>query len=171
MIALKNNLPLLQTGYCVISDYDQRWLEDVLQEAATAAQLTLPFKSEIACGILLYLQEHCPLRTVPLDFLFSRIRELLLELGLPHIANHLRKQVPPVDINLDALAQESPLPLFFYANLRRQMEEMQRLGLTAYRFLGKKTCSLVLGQRHRACPTQRKALEELEAFLNLQQHS
>ena len=37
MIAFKNKRPLLQTGHCVISDYDATWLEDVLQQAADAA--------------------------------------------------------------------------------------------------------------------------------------
>ena len=37
MIAFKNKRPLLQTGHCVISDYDREWLETVLQQAADAA--------------------------------------------------------------------------------------------------------------------------------------
>lgn len=165
MISLKNNRPLLQTGHCVISDYDRRWIAGVLQEAADAAGTSLPFCDEIAAGILQYLESFCPLHSVPLEFLFGRMRRLLVEIGLPRIAACLRTQTPPVDIELDALANEAPLPLFFYVELRRRMDSLRRLGLTAYRFSGKRACSLALGARRRACPAQRAALAELNGFL------
>ncbi len=168
MIAFRNNRPLLQTGYCVISDYGQEWLESVLAEAAQAAGVPLPFRADIAHAILLYLEESCPLHAVPLEYLFARIRSLLKEVGLPRIAEHLRKQAPPVDIDLDALAREAPLPLFFYQELQRRMEELRRLGLDTYRFRGWKGCSLTLGKRLRACPTQRRELAELESFVAAQ---
>ncbi len=169
MIAIRNNRPLLQTGYCVISDYDADWLESILAEAAEAAGVTLPFRADIARAVLLYLEDSCPLNAVPLEYLFARIRRMLREVGLPRIAEHLRKQAPPVDIDLDALAREAPLPLFFYEELRRRLEELRRLGLDSYRFRGQKACSLKLGKRLRACPTQRRELAELEGFLGLQQ--
>ena len=165
MIAFKNNRPVLQTGHCVISDYDREWLSNLLQEAAEAAGTTLPLKDEIAAGILLYLETECPLRAVPLDYLFDRMRRLLEQIGLPLIAANLRKQTPPVDIDLDALAEETPLPLFFYTELKRRMDSLRSIGLDTYHFSGKKECSLALGDRQRVCPTQRRALEELDAFL------
>ncbi len=165
MIAFKNNRPLLQTGHCVISDYDREWLSNILQEAAEQAGTTLPLKDEIAQGILLYLEQNCPLHAVPLDYLFDRMRRLLEQIGLPLIAANLRKQTPPVDIELDTLAEESPLPLFFYTELRRRMEGLRRIGLNTYHFRGKKECSLALGDRRRMCPTQQRALNELNAFL------
>ncbi len=168
MIAFRNNRPVLQTGHCVIGDYDQEWLENVLAEAAEAAEVSLPFRAEIARAVLLYLEDSCPLHAVPLEYLFSRIRSLLREVGLPRIAEHLRKQAPPVDIDLDALASEAPLPLFFYQELQRRMEELRRLGLDTYRFRGWKACSLRLGKRRRACPTQRRELAELERFVAAQ---
>ena len=66
MIATRNFRPLLQTGYCVVSDYDERWIESVLQEAADAAGVRLPFRAEIARAVLLYLEKLCPLPSVPL---------------------------------------------------------------------------------------------------------
>lgn len=165
MIAFKNNRPVLQTGHCVISDYDREWLSGLLQEAAEAAGTTLPLKDEIAAGILLYLETECPLRAVPLDYLFDRMRRLLEQIGLPLIAANLRKQTPPIDIELDALAEETPLPLFFYTELKRRMDNLRSIGLDTYHFSGKKECSLALGDRRRVCPTQQRALEELDAFL------
>ncbi len=168
MIAFRNNRPLLQTGHCVIGDYDQEWLETVLAEAAQSAGVALPFRADIARAVLLYLEDSCPLNAVPLEYLFERIRRLLCEVGLPRIAEHLRRQAPPVDIDLDALAREAPLPLFFYEELRRRLEELRRLGLDTYRFRGQRACSLMLGRRQRTCPTQRRELAELEGFLQRQ---
>ncbi len=168
MIAFRNNRPVLQTGHCVIGDYDLEWPMHVLAEAAEAAGVSLPFRAEIARAVLLYLEDSCPLHAVPLEYLFSRIRSLLREVGLPRIAEHLRKQAPPVDIDLDALASEAPLPLFFYQELQRRMEELRRLGLDTYRFRGWKACSLRLGKRRRACPAQRRELAELERFVAAQ---
>ena len=166
MIAFKNNRPLLQTGHCVISDYDRSWLEDVLQEAADNAGTSLPFREEIATGVLLYLENECPLHAVPLEFVFTRLRQALIRMGLPLIAANLRLQTPPVDIELDALAEDTPLPLFFYTELKRRMESLRRVGLTTYHFSGQKRCSLTLGDRRRACPTQARELSELNAFLH-----
>ncbi|MBR2126163.1 MAG: hypothetical protein IJ943_05475 [Akkermansia sp.] len=165
MIAFKNNRPLLQNGYCVFSDYDLAWLVNVLQEAAESAGTTLPFKEEIAAGVLQYLENNCPLHAVPLDYLFDRMRSLLNHIGLPLIATHLRKQTPPIDIELDTLAEEAPLPLFFYTELRRRMDNLRDKGLTNYHFSGMARCSFALGDRRRACPTQRRALAELNAYL------
>lgn len=169
MIAFKNNRPVLQTGHCVISDYDCGWLESVLQQAADEAGVPLPCRREIAQAIMLYLEEACPLHAVPLDYLFGRIAGMLRQAGLPLIAEHLRTQTPPVRIDLEAMAQESPLPLFFYKELSSQLAQLRQLGLTTYEFAGAETCSKLLGARQRLCPTQQRALDELNAFLAREQ--
>lgn len=166
MIAFKNSLPLLQTGYCVISDYGVEWIERVLQDAADAAGVRLPFRDEIARAVLLYLERECPLHAVPLEYLFERIRRMLYEVGLPLIAQNLKMQTPAVDIELDELACQQDLPLFFYTELGKRLAELRKLGLNSYNFSGKKQCSLLLGARRRVCPTQQRALEELDAFLS-----
>lgn len=166
MIAFKNKRPLLQTGHCVISDYDAAWLENVLQQAADSAGVHLPCRAEIAKAILLYLEEKCPLHAVPLNYLFKRIANMLHQAGLPLIADHLRMQTPPVIVDLHAMAQQSPLPLFFFNELEQHLAYLHRLGLTTYEFAGAETCSKLLGDRQRACPTQRRMLQELQAFLS-----
>ena len=169
MIAFKNKRPLLQTGHCVISDYNRDWLEDVLQQAADAAGVRLPFRVEIARAILLYLEESCPLHAVPLEYLFQRIKSMLCQAGLPRIAEHLRPQTPPVVIDLHEMAEKSPLPLFFFNELEQHLEQLRRLGLTTYEFAGVETCSKLLGDRQRICPTQQRMLDELNAFLRTHQ--
>lgn len=171
MIAFKNKRPVLQTGHCVISEYDREWLESVLQQAADEAGVKLPFRGEIARAVLLYLEESCPLHAVPLDYLFRRMRQMLRMAGLPLIAEHLRCQTPPVEIALDSLAEEAPLPLFFYTELHSRLEQLRRMGLNTYHFSGSEVCSKLLGARRRACPTQRRALQELRSFLQQEAQS
>lgn len=168
MIAALYSRPALQTGQCVVADYDQQWIEDVLREAAREAGVTLPFVHEVAEGVLAYLEKKCPLKALPLEYLFARMSHLLCEIGLPLIAEHLHPQLPPVDIELDAMAGEDPLPLFFYTKLKQRMDDLRRLGMTTYRFSGAHRCSLMLGSRRRSCPTQKRALVELQSFLATQ---
>lgn len=160
--------PLLQAGAYIVADYGKPWIEQLLLEAAAEAGVTLPCASEVAEGVLIYLQEACPLPTMPIHYLFGRMRRLLREIGLPLVAAHLHDQLPPVDIELDALAGENPLPLFFYTKLREQMDKLRKLGMTTCRFSGARRCSMVLGSRRRACPTQRRELQELRSFLATQ---
>lgn len=165
MIAPRQFRPLLQNGHCVVADYDEAWIESVLRAAADEAGVRLPFAHEMARAVMIYLEEQCPMRALPLEYLFNRMRKMLDDIGLSLIALHLRTQTPPVDIDLDSLAHEKPLPLFFYTELQRRMDELKRLGLNTYRFTGRKGCSLQLGGRLRACPTQRRELAELDGFL------
>ena len=168
MIATEYSRPMLQNGQCVVEDYDLQGIESLLLESAQEAGVRLPYSREVAAGVLMYLEERCRLKAMPVEYLFARMRGLLREIGLPLIADHLHDQMPPVDIELDTLAGEAPLPLFFYTRLKERMEELRRMGLTAYRFSGAHRCSLVLGRRRRACPAQRSALSELKSFLACQ---
>lgn len=165
MIPVAYSKPLLQSGPCLVADYDQAWLEDLLREAARKAHSPMPCISEVAEGIIIYLREECPLRSLPLEYFFARIRRLLCEIGLPLIAKHIHEELPPVDIDLDALAGENPLPLFFYTKLREKIEMLREMGMTTYRFTGTQRCSYMLGRRRRSCPTQRRALQELRLFI------
>ncbi len=157
--------PLLQKGQCIAADYGVEWVEQVLCEAAREAGVSLPYSREVAEGIMKYLDEWCNLPTLPLEYFFARVRSLLREIGLPLVAEHLHAQTPPVDIELDELAKEEPLPLFFYTKLSERMEELRSRGVNVYHFSGAHRCSLVLGGRRRSCPTQRRALSELRKFI------
>ncbi len=165
MISLRKNKPLLQTGSCVIGDYDLDWLEDLLDDAAQQGGVSLPFKREIAMGVMAYLENACPLRTIPLEYLFSNMRDMLEDLGLNRIAKNLRKLTPPVDVDLVAIAEEAPLPLFFYAELKRRIEKLRDLGLTTYRFTGVEDCCRRLNARQRSCPATRREQDEIVGFL------
>lgn len=159
---------MLQTGYCVIADYDETWLEQVLEEAAQRAGTRVPFKKEMAQAIMLYLKTSVTRPSIPMEQLYQQIERMLRDMGLETIAQHLRHDTPPVDITLDAIAQQAPIPIFFYTELKRKIDKLKQLGLTRYRFLNKQQCSIILVDRRRACPASKEALAELEAFIQVQ---
>ncbi len=166
MIALKHNRPLLQSRACVFSDYDVEWIESVLLDAQNRAGVYLACLRELASGIIMYIEQSCELRVLPLDYLFTRMREVLAEMGLPLIAQNIQNQTPPIELSLRAVAEKSPLPLFFYSELQRQLGDLKRKGLHHYRFVDINHCALTLSARSRQCPTTRRMREELEAFLS-----
>lgn len=167
MITLQQQQPMLQTGYCVIADYNEAWLEQVLEEAAQRAGVRVPFKRDMAQAIMLYLKTSVTRPSIPLEQLYQQIERMLTEMGLPLIAQNLRHDTPPVNISLDSIAQQSPIPIFFYTELKRKIDKLRQIGLTRYRFLNKKECSILLVDRQRACPASKEALIELEAFITM----
>ncbi len=168
MIALQQQQPLLQTGYCVIGDYDEAWLEQILDEASERAGMRVPYKKDMAQAIMLYLKTSVASPSIPLEQLYHQIERMLCDMGLHLIAQNLRHDTPPVDIPLDSIALQSPIPIFFYTELKRKIDKLRQIGLTRYRFLNKQQCSIILVDRRRACPASKEALVELEAFLRVQ---
>lgn len=165
MIALKNHRPVLQSGHCVFSDYDRDWFDGILQEAADRAGVPLPFREEIVNAIMLYLETACPLNSLPIDYLFRRIRLMLANVGLTPLARHLREQTPPVEIPLDHMASRAPMPLFFFTALKTELDHLKSLGLNTYNFSGKKQCVLAMEGGKRWNRKAQALLEELDSFL------
>lgn len=161
----QENIPAIQNRACVFTDYDEKWIASLLQNAADRAGVSLPFKAEIAHSVMLYLEKHYPLGTIPLDFLMERLRSSLQRIGLPRIAAALRKETPPVKIPLDALAHTCPLPLFFYTNLRRKIESLHQSGMLNCSFSGKEECICVLSNGKHGGKAAQRISEELDSFL------
>ena len=165
MISIKKILPLLQTGSCVFADYDEAWIELVLEEAAEAAGIKLSYGADIAKAVIAALQDKNELQAMPLELLFIKMRDSLHALGLESLAKTLQTQTPAVRIALDSIAQESPIPLFFYAELNNRIKKLRSIGVNRYHFSGIIPCSLILGQRRRRCPATMRNEEELQSFL------
>lgn len=165
MIFSKPQLPALQNRFCVFSDYNAAWIAGLLQDAADRAGIPLPFKEEITQSVMLYLEEYYPLSSMPLDYLFERMRAMLREVGLHTLAAHLRRQTPPVEISLAETAAATPLPLFFYAGLKRTIDDLREKGLTNCIFSGKKECALTLSRKKRWSKESQRTMSELNHFI------
>lgn len=166
MIALKNNRPILRKGNCYFTDYDAAWLDEALENAAKRADMPILFKEEIVHSILIFLEEICPLNVLPIEVLLTRIRQMLHTIGLSKIASHFPEVMPPVQVDLDEIAERNPLPLFFFNDLRQEIERLQDMGLSNYQFQGKRQCAKALAAKIRWSKSSEETLEDLNAYLH-----
>ena len=96
MISIIGNRPALQIGRYQVIDYDTEWLDDALRRAARAADHEdFPFVADIRSGIVKYLETKCPLKLLPLEDLFERMRKMLVKIGCERIAEKLEPLAPP----------------------------------------------------------------------------
>lgn len=165
MISRKPQLPVLQSRFCVFADYNAAWIAGLLQDAADRTGIPLPFKKEITQSVMLFLEEYYPLSSMPLDYLFERMRAMLREVGLRALADNLQRQTPPVEISLADMTAAAPLPLFFYTGLKRTIDDLREKGLTNCIFSGKRECALTLSRKKRWSKESQRTMCELDRFI------
>ena len=147
MISLIGNRPALQVGRYQVIDYDTAWLGDALRRAALAAERhDFPFIDDIRSGIVQYLEHRCPLRLLPLNDLFERMRKMLTTIGCETIAEKLEPLAPPLTVSLlhAARAAGNGFELAFFECLRHELEELRRAGAEEIRFVDLKESALAL---------------------------
>ncbi len=166
MIGFKNNRPCLKSGDSVIAEYGDAWLADALERAACRAGTTLPFKDDLMAAIRYYLEHECNLTLMPVTELFARIRLMLREVGLAHLAEALTDAVPPVTVSVAEIAREAPIWLFFDGRLRHHLSGLREQGITRYRFTEKRECVLTLQGKKRWNATSRALLKDLDFILS-----
>lgn len=166
MICFKNNRPVLQVGAGFITDYGFNWLADALEEAAARAGTTLPFREDVIASIIHYLEETCPLDVLQIDDLYSRIRHMLREVGLDHLADNLSTNPPPYPVSVGEIAEKNPLPLFFINELDHELTELNDLGLTDYCFTDLKQCVLTLQGHKKWTKSSEYMLAEIKFLLS-----
>lgn len=113
MIGFRNNRPLLKLGDCLITEYGEQWLADALEHAARRAGTTLPFKEDLLASVRYYLEHECDLSVMKVSELYARLRRMLTEVGLEHLARELREEMPPMTVCVAEIARSVPFWLFF----------------------------------------------------------
>ncbi|MEG0837419.1 MAG: hypothetical protein RSE01_07655 [Akkermansia sp.] len=166
MICFKNNRPALLVGECLVTDYGTGWLVNSLHKAAERAGTTIPFCTDIISSIECYLEENCPLDVLPLQELYRRVKAMLRAVGLQHLAETLPTLAPPATVNLPAIAEKSPLLLFFAEELDQAMGQLRTQGFDDCCFTGKKECVLLLQGHKKWTHASQKMLDDLEFILS-----
>jgi hypothetical protein len=124
VISLIGNRPAIQIGRHQVIDYDTAWLDSALRRAARAAEHEdFPFVADIRSGIVKYLETKCPLKLLPLDELYDRMRKMLVKIGCERIAEKLEPLAPPVTVSLVRAAMEAGngFELAFFEMLRTEL--------------------------------------------------
>lgn len=166
MIGFRNNRPLLKLGDCLIAEYGEQWLADALEHAARRAGTTLPFKQDLLASVRYYLEHECDLSVMQVSELYERLRRMLTEVGLGHLARELKEETPPMTVSVAEIARHVPFWLFFDGELRRRLSRLREQGITRYRFTDKEECVLALQGKKHWTSTCQHSLEELDFLLS-----
>lgn len=147
MISIIGNRPALQIGRFQVIDYDTAWLDDAIRRAARAADHEdFPFVADIRSGVVQYLETKCPLKLLPLEDLFLRMRKMLVKIGCEKIAEKLEPLAPPVTVSLihSALQAGNGFELAFFETLRFELSDLRAAGAEEIRFTGLRESALIL---------------------------
>lgn len=166
MICFRHPTPLLQIGSLPPIHCDRQWLRNQIAEAAAKAGIAGNYwmGDDIADAILLYLENHFPGGAIPLDQLRAKARQLFLNIGAAHIAQHLDLTPPPAQLDLDTLAADAGdgFELSFFAGLAEKLDELAQNGIPKVELTGLKTCVKTL----RRARSWRKDCEALAAEIS-----
>jgi hypothetical protein len=147
MICIAGKRPVLQVGNHQVVGYDVDWIETALDRASVAADRDdFPFITDIRDGIIHYLEEKCPLRTLPIEDLYARMRRMLERIGCAAIAENLQLLTPPVTLSLASTARKlsSEFELGFFQTLRAEVDSLHQLGTEEVHFTGITEAALIL---------------------------
>lgn len=168
MISLIGNRPALQIGRYQVIDYDTEWLDSALHRAALAANHEdFPFVADIRSGIVQYLETKCPLKLLPLDELYDRMRRMLIKIGCEKIAEKLEPLAPPVTVSLVRAAMEAGngFELAFFEMLRSELVNLRAAGAEEIRFSGLKESAMILRGASKWNKQCQALLNEIEIFI------
>jgi len=168
VISLIGNRPALQIGRYQVIDYDTAWLDSALRRAALAADhADFPFVADIRSGVVQYLETKCPLKLLPLDELYDRMRRMLIKIGCERIAEKLEPLAPPVTVSLVRAAMEAAngFELAFFETLRAELVQLQAAGAEDIRFTGLKESAMILRGSTKWDKQCQALLNEIEIFL------
>ena len=169
MIALIGNRPALQIGRYQVIDYDTVWLDVALERAVRAADHEdFPFVNDICSGVVQYLETKCPLKLLPIEDLFSRMRKMLIKIGCERIAEKLEPLAPPVTVSLIRAAMDAGngFELAFFETLRFELGELRAAGAEEIRFTGLRESALILRGRSKWNKSCEGLYDEIYSFIS-----
>jgi len=169
MISLIGNRPALQIGRYQVIEYDTGWLDDALRRAALAANhADFPFVADIRSGIVKYLETKCPLKLLPLEDLYDRMRRMLVKIGCEFIAEKLEPLAPPLTVSLVRAATEAGngFELAFFAALGAELRNLRAAGAEQIQFIGLRESTLILRGTAKWNKHCDNLLSEISAFLH-----
>jgi hypothetical protein len=168
VISFIGNRPALQIGPYQVIDYDMAWLDLALQRAVMAADLgDFPFVEDIRNGVSQYLETKCPLRLLPLDELFERVKRMLNTIGCQEIAENLEILAPPVRVSLvqAAMAAGNGFELAFFETLRTELGILKAAGVEEIYFTGARDSAMILRGAAKWNKFCEALLQEINDFL------
>src|SRR5690606_35235313 len=112
-------------------------------------------------------ETRCPLRLLPLEDLFDRMRHMLQRIGCDGIAEKLEPLAPPVTLSLVGAAREAGngFELAFSEHLRKELAELRAAGAEEIRFTGLRESALLLCGAEKWDPRCDIMLADIRSFI------
>src|ERR1700744_357315 len=129
MIALKDNLPVIQLPSGQVIAFECEWLvRSLVQAAARAGYAKWWLASHVAQSVTDYLQEQSELNVLPVEQLTNAVQSVLQVIGYAEVGQHFVPAAPRVQVSLVELAREAGTgyELVFFDKLGRRIQELCR---------------------------------------------
>jgi hypothetical protein len=150
MIALKDNLPVIQLSSGQVIAFEGEWLvRSLVHAAARAGYEKWWLASHVARSVEDYLHDQDNVNILPVERLTNAVQSVLQVIGYAEVARHFVPAAPRVQVSLVELAREagSGYELAFFEMLGRRIQELCREKNSCFELLGLELCVKVLRAR------------------------
>ena len=150
MIALKDNLPLIQLHNGLSVNFDRAWLVRSLSRAAAKAGYQQWWLADhVAQSVTEYLRAQREENVLPVERLNAAVRSVLEVIGYPEVGQHFVSGRPRVRVSLLELARDagSGYELAFFELLGRQLQRLVCEEQCDFELLGLDPCVKLLKAR------------------------
>jgi hypothetical protein len=150
MIALKENLPVIQLATGQVIAFEREWLvRSLAQAAARAGYVKWWLAGHVAESVTAYLHDQPELNVLPVDQLSRAVQAVLQVIGYAEVAQYFVPAAPRVLVSLVELAREAGTgyELAFFEMLGRRIQELCREKSCCFELLGLEQCVKLLRAR------------------------
>jgi hypothetical protein len=150
MIALKDNLPVVQLANGQVIAFECEWLVRSLVHAASrAGYANWWLASHVASSVTNYLRDQNEINVLPVEQLTNAVQSVLQVIGYAEVGRHFIPAPPRVQVSLVDLAREagSGYELAFFEMLGRRIQELCRDKNSCFQLLGLEPCVKLLRSR------------------------
>src|SRR3954468_6255965 len=162
MIALKDDLPLIQLPNGLSVSFDRAWLTRSLNRAATKAGYRQWWLADhVAQSVTEYLRAQKEATVMPVTQLNEAVRSVLEGIGYPEVGQHFISGRPRVTVSLIDLARDAGTgyELAFFELLKGQIRRLVCEEGCDFELWGLDRCVKLL----KACKVWRRDCAELQA--------
>lgn len=146
MIALTQNLPLVEWQHRRNVPLSEGWLAESIQASASTVGVNhWHCTDDVAKAIAYYLQYEFNGTLITPDELQLLIKKSLQSIGYPEIANALEIVAPRVSIQLHEMADRSRHEMIFFSLLHERLNEAREVQVRGVRLAGLKDSVKILG--------------------------
>lgn len=147
MIALRNNLPLVEMGNGRLIPFERNWIIRSVSLAATKAGYRKWWLSEhVVEAVTIYFQYEGMEPTLTEPQLSTAVSSVLQVIGYADVAGWFQLLPPPVHISLSELASRAGhgYELIFFDLLRSELRQVLRAGTSRIEFSDLRCCVKLL---------------------------